>query len=83
MLTVTSLMNFRPPSDGGLMIPPWTKGDVLVKRLVIFFFYFFFCQENFMKNYLLGKFHAESMPVLGLAQYCLAVLGLAQYQWPR
>ena len=35
-----------------------------------------------MKN-LLGKFHAESMPVLGLAQYCLAVLGLAQYQWPR
>ena len=44
---------------------------------------FFFCQENFMKNYLLGKFHAESMPVLGLAQYCLAVLGLAQYQWPR
>ena len=45
-------------------------------------FLFFFCQENFMKN-LLGKFHAESMPVLGLAQYCLAVLGLAQYQWPR
>ena len=20
---------FRPPSDGGLMIPPWTKNDVL------------------------------------------------------
>ena len=19
---------FRPPSDGGLMIPPWTKNDV-------------------------------------------------------
>ena len=110
--------------DSRLMIPPWTKHDVLVKRLVIFLFYVklinwinlkrvlvlkgtsditacqclallstsglvsggargamappkFFCQENFMKN-LLGKFH-----VLGLAQYCLAVLGLAQYQWPR
>ena len=25
---------FRPPSDGGLMIPPWTFCDGLVKRLV-------------------------------------------------
>ena len=38
---------------------------------------------NLSQIFLLGKFHAESMPVLGLAQYCLAVLGLAQYQWPR
>ena len=27
---------FRPPSDGGLMIPPWTKNGGLVKRLVFF-----------------------------------------------
>ena len=32
---------FRPPSDGGLMIPPRTLGDVFVKRLVYLFFYFF------------------------------------------
>ena len=28
---------FRSPSDGDLMIPPWTLCDVLVKRLVSFF----------------------------------------------
>ena len=28
---------FRAPSDGALMIPPWTLGDVFVKRLVSFF----------------------------------------------
>jgi len=32
---------FRPPSDGGLMIPPRKVGDVFVKRLVYLFFYFF------------------------------------------
>ena len=37
----------RPPSDGGLMIPPWTFCDVLVKRLVSFF------------GFLSGKFHEK------------------------
>ena len=35
-------LNFRPPSDGGLMIPPWTFCGGLVKRLVSFFYFYFF-----------------------------------------
>ena len=72
--TVVQILSlFRPPSDGGLMIPPWTKNDALVKRLVSFFFYLDFCQENFMKN-LLGKFHADAS-----AWPCSVLLGSA---WP-
>ena len=40
-------------------------------------FLFFFCQENFMKN-LLGKFHAESMPVLLVA----SLVGGPGGPWP-
>ena len=60
---------FGVPSNGTPMIPPWTKNDVLVKRLVTKMFY--------VKRVLVLKGTSDS------AQYCLAVLGLAQYQWPR
>ena len=71
---------FRPPSDGGLMILPETFCDVIVEAITYLFFIFLFFKRSarFKRN-----FRHNCMPVLGLAQYCLAVLGLAQSQWPR
>ena len=56
---------FRPPSDGGLMIPPWTLGHVFVKRLVYIKVKIkkrFKRSARFKRN-----FRHNCMPVLGLA----------------
>ena len=50
------ILNFRPPSDGGLMIPQEQVGHVFVKRLVSFFFYFyFFLNFNYELRGVIGR----------------------------
>ena len=83
---------FRPPSDGGLMIPQEQKNDVLVKRLVIFLFYFFFLSGKFHEKFVRKiscRKHASAWPcsvLLGSAWPCLvpvaSLVGGPGGPWP-
>ena len=46
---------FRPPSDGGLMIPQEQVGDVFVKRLVFFFLLLLFLNFNYELRGVIGR----------------------------
>ena len=53
---LTHWVHFRPPSDGGLMIPPRTLGDVFVKRLVyLFLLLFIFLYFNYELRGVIGR----------------------------